>query len=900
MLELKKITKIYEMENFKQKALDGVSINFRKNEFASILGPSGSGKTTMLNVIGGLDHYDTGELIINETSTKKYKDRDWDTYRNHRVGFVFQSYNLITHQTVLSNVELALTLSGVSKSERRKRAKKALKDVGLEKHINKKPSQLSGGQMQRVAIARALVNDPEILLADEPTGALDSDTSEQVMDILKKVAKDKLVIMVTHNPELAEKYSNRIIKLKDGKIVDDSNPYDGKESTKLDSEKERFNTKKTSMNFLTALSLSLNNLMTKKGRTILTAFAGSIGIIGIALILSLSSGVNKYITDIQKETMLSYPIQVQAEAMDLTAFLEEGKRQSNNIENTDHDSDAIYVDSSTLELASSMTTSMYKNNLTEFKKYLDNPDSEVHKYVGDNGIIYSYDTKFKIFNYDIDGKLVNADGSTFEDKINSSSNLSDMSSYSSFVNNDIFTEIMPGKDGQIVSDAIYNEYDLVSGRYPENYNEVIIVLDEYSELSATTIYYLGLLPSTEYKDILDKLEKGEKFTFEDKKISYDDMLNAKFKLLTSSDFYKKNSNGTYDDLSNNDSKIEELVKDKSLDLNVVGVIRHKKGSNNMIIYPGVGYTKLLTDWIIEHTDKSEVVIDQENNPDTNIINGMKFNISGDDDKVSEAVKYLSNLSISDKANLITMLMGSSGNVMTGMSESQLALMMDQYLENPDRESMIDFYDNYISTGTYDKNMQLFGKVNLDTPSNISIYTDTFEAKDDIVKAIDNYNKDQSEENKITVTDYVGLLMSSVTSIINAISYVLIAFVSISLIVSSIMIAIITYISVLERTKEIGILRAIGASKKDVTRVFKAETFIEGLVAGVLGILITILLNIPINKIIKNLTDVSISSKLPWKGALILILISVILTMIAGLFPSRLASKKDPVEALRSE
>ncbi len=896
MLELKKITKTYVTESFKQKALDEVNINFRQNEFASILGPSGSGKTTLLNVIGGLDQYDSGDLIINGISTKKYKDKDWDTYRNHKVGFVFQSYNLITHQSVLSNVELALTLSGVSKSERRKRAIKALKEVGLEDHIYKKPLELSGGQMQRVAIARALVNNPDILLADEPTGALDSETSKQVMDILKTVASKKLVIMVTHNPDLATEYSNRIIKLKDGKIISDTNPFNSKDMET----NNKVTNKKTSMSFFTALSLSLNNLLTKKGRTILTAFAGSIGIIGIALILSLSSGVNKYITDIQKDTMLSYPITIEEEAMDLSSFLEQGSTIRNNESKDKHPKDAIYLDSSTIELASKMTTTMYSNNIKDFKVYIDNKKSEINKFIGENGVQYSYNTKFKVYNYDSDGKLVNSDGSTFNSKIENSSNLSYLNNYSAPFTTNMFTEIMPDVNGDNISKAIKEEYELIYGEYAKDYNEVLFILPKNSEINITDIYYLGLLPSKEYKDILDKIDKNEEITQNTKKISYDDILSLKLKLLTASDFYVKNKKDYYESVIDDTKKVEDLVKNNSLEIKVVGILRQKEDSKNNLINGTIGYTKDLTNWIINHTNESKVIKAALNNKDINITNGLKYNVSSDSEKAKEAKKYLSNLKISDKANMALMLVGSSNPMVGFMSEKELAALLDTYLQNPDKKAMVEYYDNYLSPGTYDKVMASLGMVDLNKPSKISIFADTFEAKDGIIKAIDNYNNAKEKEDKITYTDYVGLLMSSVTTIINAITYVLIAFVSISLVVSSIMIAIITYISVLERTKEIGILRAIGASKKDVTRVFKAETFIEGAIAGIMGILITILLNIPINKIIYNLTDINGISKLPIMGAIILILISILLTVIAGLIPSKIASKKDPVLALRSE
>ncbi len=903
MLEIKNISKIYNTEELSQRALDDVSITFRENEFVSVLGPSGSGKTTLLNIIGGLDHYDSGDLVINDISTKKYKDKDWDSYRNHRIGFVFQNYNLITHQTVLSNVELALTLSGVSKKERLKRAKDALDKVGLKNHMKKRPNQLSGGQMQRVAIARALVNNPDILLADEPTGALDSKTSEQIMKLLKEVAKDRLVIMVTHNPEIAEKYSTRIIKLKDGKVTDDTDPFDNK---KTEDNEITQKTKKTSMSLKTALSLSLNNLMTKKGRTILTAFAGSIGIIGIALILSLSSGVNDYITSIQRETMLSYPITIESSAMDLTSFLETGREASEGKKEIDHKKDAIYTDGTILKLASSMTTNIYENNLTKFKKYLDNKNSEINKYVGNNGIIYNYQTKFNVFSYDPEKTLVNSNGSTFEETISENEALHQVNNnVSSTFEEALFTELLPNKDGKGISKAVKEEYEIVNGSWPKKYNEVVIIVDKNNEITATNMYYLGFLPSKNYKKILNSLKENKDFVYDAEKITYDKILNKEFYLLTESDYYIKKDNGNFESIKNNTGKVQELVNKKSLKLKVVGIIRQKEDSKNRLINSAMGYTKELTNWMIKHTDNSKLIKAQEDSKKINVLNGLKFSVSSDKEKASEAKKFLTNLGVSDKARLITMMMQDQGNTqvtsqMMNMDEVALANYLDMWLQNPDQKALIKVYDNYISTGSYDENMNNFGKIDKERPYSISIYADTFEDKDGITDSINNYNDKQKEEDKITYTDYVGLLMSSVTTIINAITYVLIAFVSISLIVSSIMIAIITYISVLERTKEIGILRAIGASKKDISRVFRAETFIEGAVAGVFGITITLLLNIPINKIIFNLTDIDGLSKLPVLGAVALIIISILLTVIAGLIPSKMAAKKDPVEALRTE
>ena len=905
MLELRNITKTYVTESFTQKALDDVSINFRKCEFASILGPSGSGKTTLLNIIGGLDKYDSGDLIINETSTKEYNSRDWDTYRNHRVGFVFQSYNLISHQSVLANVELALTLSGVSKEERRRKATKALEDVGLIDHIHKRPSQLSGGQMQRVAIARALVNDPEILLADEPTGALDTNTSKQIMDILKKVSNDRLVIMVTHNPEIAEEYSSRIIKLLDGKVIDDTNEYDGSMDTKLDLELSKKKTKKTSMKFFTALGLSLNNLMTKKGRTILTAFAGSIGIIGIALILSLSDGVNNYITDIQKETMLSYPITIQSKSMDLTKFLQQGRDVSQGKKEINHDKDAVYTDGTILELASTMTTNIYENNLKKFKQYLDDKDSEINKYVGNNGIIYNYKPLFNLYSYDPTGELVNSDGSTFVDSYYENESLAYANqSMGTSYEETILTELLPDKNGKGIGNAVKEEYEILKGEWPKEYNEVVIIVDNNNEVSATNIYYLGLLPASEYKELFKKISASEEFTYETQKLNYDDILGKKFYLLTESDYYVKKDNGLFESVKKNTGKVQELVKQNSLELKIVGIIKQKEESKNKLFNASLAYTKDLTNWMIKHTDESALVKEQTEKSDINILTGMKFSVGSDEEKASEAIIYLKNLGVSEKAKLIILMLQKQNNPavssMMNMDEVTLANYLDMWLLNPDNSVLVSIYDNYISNGSYDGNMSSFGKIEEDRPYSISIYADSFEDKDGITDSINRYNDKQEEVDKITFTDYIGLLMSSVTTIINAITYVLIAFVSISLIVSSIMIAIITYISVLERTKEIGILRAIGASKKDISRVFKAETFIEGAVAGVMGIVVTLILNVPINMIIYKLTEINGLSNLPLFGAVGLIIISIVLTVIAGLIPSKMAAKKDPVESLRSE
>lgn len=848
MLELKKISKVYHTAGLTQKALDDVSIIFRKNEFVSILGQSGSGKTTMLNIIGGLDNYTDGDLIINGISTKKYKNRDWDVYRNHRVGFVFQSYNLIPHQTALQNVELALTLSGVGKEERRKRSIAVLKKVGLEKQINKKPNQMSGGQMQRIAIARALVNDPDILLADEPTGALDSETSIQVMNLLKDIAKDKLVIMVTHNPELANLYSTRIVKLLDGKIVDDSNPFDGKEEIKEDKKKS----KKSKMGFLTALSLSLNNLMTKKGRTLLTAFAGSIGIIGIALILSLSNGIQNYISKTEKETLGSYPLTISKESVDISSmllsFMGNGKKET-------YDDDLIHSKNIMGDMFSSITEDVKINDLASFKKFIENDKKEINDYVTD--IVYGYNIKLNLYKNDPD-KIVRVNPTTVLDAIGmGTSNIS--SAYSGMMGSyDVFTELL---DNQEFNES---QYDLVAGNWPKEYNELVIILNSNNEISDYTLYSLGLLDQDDLKKQFNNMISGEKVEFENKTFSKEELLNLTYKLVLNTDFYKK-TNGVWIDKSNDEEYMKKVLKN-SLDLKVVGIIKPNEESVIDSGYGLVGYTHSLWEKMITEINKTDIAKEQIKNKEKNIFTGKKF---------SESAKF-------DMKNL---------------SKDQLKAI--QSMSQEELSAYIETFSNYASS-TYEQNLNLLGIADLENPDSINIYPKDFDAKESITDIIDEFNKGKSEDDTIQYTDMFGVMMSSVSSIVNVISTVLIAFVAISLFVSSIMIAIITYISVIERTKEIGILRAIGASKKDISRVFNAETLIEGACAGVMGILVTCLINIPVNIIIKEALNITGIASLPYTGAIILIIISIILTLIAGIIPSRMASKKDPVVALRSE
>lgn len=852
MLELKKITKIYKTESFSQKALNEVSLSFRKNEFVSILGPSGSGKTTLLNIIGGLDDYTSGDLIINGVSTKKYKDRDWDTYRNHRIGFVFQSYNLIPHQSILSNVELALTLSGVSKSERKKRAIKALKKVGLGDHINKRPNQLSGGQMQRVAIARALVNDPDILLADEPTGALDSKTSAQIMNLLQDVAKDRLVIMVTHNNELAEEYSTRIIELHDGVIEGDSDPYDGEEE-----EKSNVKDKKTNMSFLTALSLSFNNLLTKKGRTILTAFAGSIGIIGIALILSLSNGVQEYIDSVQEETLTSYPITIDRTSIDMTSLMQSIIEKQKAKE--DYDENKIYSNDVIIDSLSIMSSSIQSNNLESFKEYLEDKKDEFDEHT--SAINYGYNLDIQLYNTDYKEKIVQVNPDTVLESLGMAE-MAQMYGNMSIMMDNVWGELFENDE---LNDKMY---DVVKGRMPEKYNEVVVMVDANNQITDYVLYALGLKDQDELKESYEKVMAGE--TVESKPIVYDfdDILGLKFKMLLNTDYYQKKGNvWTYK--KDDESYVRSLL-DKADEVEVVGIIKPSEDSAVTAQTMGkVLYTKDLERYVIEHNNNAKIVEEQKNKPDTNILTGLKF---------------------SDKEFSIKDLSPEQQRYLASLSQEEMAAVITRYKEE--------------ASATYESTLETLGAIDLEKPSSINIYAKSFEDKDAIKDLIKDYNDAESdarrEENVINYSDLVGMLMSSVTDIINIISYVLIAFVSISLVVSSIMIGIITYISVLERTKEIGILRAIGASKKDVSRVFNAETLIVGLFSGLIGIGVTLLLCIPANAVIESLTEVKNLCVLPMAGGIILILISVVLTVIAGLIPAHFASKKDPVESLRSE
>lgn len=895
MLELNDIKKDYVSGSTTVSALKGINLRFRDCEFVSILGQSGCGKTTMLNIIGGLDKYTSGDLKINGVSTKNYKDRDWDFYRNNSIGFVFQSYNLIPHQTVLSNVELALTLSGVSKAERKRRAIEALEKVGLGEQIHKKPNQMSGGQMQRVAIARALVNNPDILLADEPTGALDTETSIQIMELLKEISKDRLIIMVTHNPELAKDYSTRIVRLLDGVITDDSDPYTledmeadirAKEAAKVKTSEKKIKKsgkkQKTSMSFFTALSLSFNNLMTKKTRTILTAFAGSIGIIGIAMILSISNGIQLYIDRVQRDTLSSYPITLQAESIDISSMV---TSMTGNSDSEEHeDKSKIYSNDIMGDMINTMVKEVKSNNLSEFKKYIENGGSGIKSYVSD--IQYSYDVPLNIYMKDTSNGVEQLNPSTMFDSIYGEGATSTSSAMSSgmgmgmFSNSSVWNQLLGNQQ------VLDEQYDVLAGHWPENYNEVVLVTDKNNEVDDYTLYSLGLKDPEEVRTLFKKMMVGESYETE-KDISYtfDEILDTEFKLVMPTDMYKYNDvTGTWDDYSKDDKYMTNVVNNGT-DIKVCGIIRPNDDAVSTSISSGIGYTAKLTEYIIEEVKNSEIAKAQLADTSVDVFTGVPFDNDRNTEITMDDVNaYMATLSPEESAQMQAMT--------SGMSDDQILQLFSASLKARTTDA------------TLDSNKSKLGITDFDTPSQIDIYATDFDSKEKVQNIIKDYNRlqqdDGKEENVINYTDYVGIMMSSVSTIINAISYVLIAFVAISLIVSSIMIGIITYISVLERTKEIGVLRSIGASKKDVSRIFNAETLIEGFVSGALGIVVTLLLCIPANALIKHLTDISNVAQLPVAGGVILIIISMFLTFIAGLIPAKFAAKKDPVVALRSE
>ena len=999
MLELKNITKIYPAGGEEVHALKGVSLQFRESEFVSILGPSGCGKTTMLNIIGGLDKYTDGDLVINGKSTKEYKARDWDAYRNHSIGFVFQTYNLIPHQNVLTNVELALTLSGVSKAERRKRAKEALEKVGLKDQMKKRPSEMSGGQMQRVAIARAIVNNPEIILADEPTGALDTETSIQVMDILKEIAKDRLVIMVTHNPDLANKYSTRIVRMLDGVITDDSAPLDDKEYQKelevgQKKEVESHKTKKPSMSLWTAFGLSLKNLFTKKGRTILTSFAGSIGIIGIALIYATSNGATEFIDNVQEQTLSAYPITIQASTVDMSSLLTTfmGKAEST----LQHENDAIYQKNMIYELVNSLNTlESRENDLVSFKKYIEaeraKPESEFNNAL--LGIQYTYNTNLKIYTKNLEGDIIQSDASKIMSdmiqdfmgidmnmmmSISTSSALGAQSNAFMESSTALWKEMLPGHDGAVINPVLKEQYDIIYGTWPSAYDEIILFVDEHNELNDLTLYALGLKSKEDMDRNMDAVLKHEALEVKEQKWSYEDICKLEFRTVLPCDAYiYDETSGTYSDLRETPTGLKYLY-DNGLSLKVCGIARVSDNAIGVQENGHIGYTSLLTDYIIDHAKESEVVKAQIASKDTDVLTGLPFKGSEElttEEKAKKFHEYVAGLDEEKKAALYTKIASTPSDELinqtieqtlsrldkdtmlqqmiqgaiaqTGMKEEQITgylsnmseeeltemfrtSMKEQYLaqysaqvkeqlasmSSAQLSAMLDmtlktFSDDQcavmfdettqFSPSDYDSILKSLCLVDRDNPSSINLYASSFANKDIIADTITEYNNTVDEIKEIRYTDIVGIMMSSVTTIINAITYVLIAFVAVSLIVSSIMIGVITLISVQERTKEIGILRAIGASKRNVSSMFNAETVIIGFTSGMLGVIVTYILCIPINAILHSVTGIeNLSARLPIYVAAILVLISMLLTLIAGIIPSRSAAKKDPVVALRTE
>ncbi len=982
MLELKEITKDYPAGTQSVHALRGVSIRFRSCEFVAVLGPSGCGKTTLLNIIGGLDRYTSGDLVIAGTSTRQFSNRDWDAYRNHSIGFVFQSYNLIPHQNVLKNVELALTLSGVSKKERRRRAAEALERVGLGDQLRKKPNQLSGGQMQRVAIARALVNDPEILLADEPTGALDTETSVQVMDILREIAREKLVIMVTHNPELAAQYATRTVRMLDGRLLSDSDPcQDAAEPPAKDRRAKR-----TSMRFHTALGLSLNNLLTKKTRTILTAFAGSIGIIGIALILSLSNGIQMYIDRVQEDTLSSYPVTIEAESMDIsdmvTTLMGANRRQG-----PEREDGRVWASTVMYDLMNNLNSAdTKKNDLRSFRAYLDDPDSEIHAYL--SAIQYSYDLDLPVYTKDDDGNIVKSDVMELLKTMMSAMYGGDYSSYFSRFGSyysamNVWEELLPGEDGELVSPLVQAQYELLAGRWPQRYQDVMLVVNERNEISDLIMYAMGLKTESEMQQAMSNAMEGTEVAVEETSWSYDELLGRTFRLILPCERFRYDElTGVYTDLSLTEAGMDYLYGSDQIgtELTVCGIIRVDPDASSGMVRGSISYTSALTDYVIRTTADSEIVRRQQADPSTDVFLALPF-ATGDEvpptaDEMRTAVDALiAAADTQQKAQMYTQMMQQPSSDYLDMAVQQSMQQMTRetieqqmreayaqqmgvdaeevaaYIAGMDDETLFAYvaqmvreqirmqyaedvlrqmtaqtaeqlssaleltprtdeqnaylYDAFmpptVSKATYRENLDALGYVEQDSPSSVSLYCASFADKDAIADCISRYNAGKDDDSRITYTDYVALLMSSVTTIINAISYVLIAFVSISLVVSSIMIGIITYISVLERTKEIGILRAIGASRRDVSRVFNAETLIEGMIAGAIGIGLTLLLILPINAIVQHLTGIrSLGAVLPPAAGIALVVISMVLTFIAGLIPSSLAARRDPVVALRTE
>ena len=868
MLKLKDIVKDYDVRSNPVHALKGVSIDFRASEFVAILGPSGCGKTTLLNIIGGLDRYTSGDLIIRGKSTKDFSDRDWDTYRNHSVGFVFQSYNLIPHQTVLANVELALTLSGVKKAERRRRATEALEKVGLGDQLHKRPNQLSGGQMQRVAIARALVNGPQILMADEPTGALDSETSVQVMELLKQIAQDRLVVMVTHNPELAEQYATRIVRLLDGQIIADSDPYDGSQEQAV----QESGKKHASMSALTAFSLSLSNLMTKKARAIMTAFAGSIGIIGIALILSISTGINDYITGVERDTLSSYPLTLQSQTMDMSAMM---SAMQDREQVADPKPDHIYSANVMTNMMDMMFTGSATNDLAGFKSFIESGDSGLEPLTSE--IRYVYSTPLNAYKADVSDGVYQVNPSNVFNALGMELQASAVAE-----NMNVWQQLTSNQD------LLESQYDILSGRLPTAWNEVVLIVDENGMITDYSLYTLGVLDIAELQQALQDHLQGEDTQLDTQihEYTYADFIGMEFKILPSSDYYRE-QDGVWVDMSEDELYLTTKLQ-SAPEVEIVGILKPGKGSTLASPMGVIGYREDLMLHMIDLVDQSAVVAAQKANPDTDILTGLPF-ATADHEPVVYTMEQIQAMMQTLPQDQQTTIQGYIQQMTAqGMPQEQIAAMISQQ------------FFSAASTATYEQNMEAFGVSDLDEPSQILLYPIDFEAKEEINQLIDDYNASKPEDEQLIYTDTVGLIMSSITTIINAISYILIAFVGISLIVSSIMIGIITNISVLERTKEIGILRAVGASKGDVSRVFNAETVIEGMAAGLVGIGMTYILIIPINYAIHTITGLQANAVLPPAAAIILVAISVLLTFISGLIPARSAAKKDPVVALRTE
>ena len=1000
MLELKNIVKEYPAGGQPVEALKGVSLQFRESEFVSILGPSGCGKTTLLNIIGGLDQYTSGDLVINGRSTKDYKDRDWDAYRNHSVGFVFQSYNLIPHQTVLQNVELALTLSGVSKAERRRRAKEALERVGLGSQLKKRPSEMSGGQMQRVAIARAIVNDPDIVLADEPTGALDTETSVQVMEILKEISKDRLIVMVTHNPELAQRYSTRIVRMLDGQVTGDTAPLTPEEAQKeraasVKKDEAARKAKRPSMSLWTSFGLSLKNLFTKKGRTALTSFAGSIGIIGIALIYAVSQGTTAYIDAVQEDTLSSYPLTLQSQEMDLGSLMEEFIDAAQSTD--EHQLDGVYQKPMIYDMVNALSSSeTIENDLASFKTYLEQrlKDPEDPLYNAVSGVQYTYDPQLLVYTENVDGDILLSDSQELmEDLLQEyfSIDMAAMSDLRSSYGMDslassmgggsmvLWQEMLPGDDGALISPMLEDQYDLVYGSWPNDYNEVVLVLDENNELDDMALYALGLKPQEEMDAIMQAAVDQTEVELEDQSWSYEEICSREYKTVLNADCYAYDeASGLYVDLRDTDAGLRYLY-DNGITLQVSGIIRPNEDASAHMLSGSIGYTSALTEHLAQASQDSAAIQAQMDSPNRDIFTGLPFQESTgnltDEEKESAFRSYVSGLEEQGKAETylaiqslptqeqIDQAVGQSTGSMSreemestlqealtsqasldesqvedyiaamsdeelsdlftqmaeeqfkaqyaaqvqqqlaAMEPAQMAAALDAAMDTYTTQQCAQYYDEVLtfSDSTYEENLVQLGYIDLDDPASISLYAASFEDKDVIEQAIADYNETKDDLEQIQYTDYIGLMLSSITTIINAITYVLIAFVAVSLVVSSIMIGVITLISVQERTKEIGILRAIGASKRNVSSMFNAETVIIGFTSGALGVLITWVLCIPINAILHHLTGIqTLSAFLPLPTALVLVLISTALTLFSGIIPSRSAAKKDPVVALRTE